>query len=95
MNFDLFYFSDKFVFGSLKKITQGYLELTDFNGKKHFFGNKKNSLKAKVKINDPCFTTKLLRNGSSGLGESYINGEFETEDLTSLNGFLSDYQSIF
>ncbi len=84
MNFDLFYFSDKFVFGSLKKITQGYLELTDFNGKKHFFGNRKNSLKAKVKINDPSFTTKLLRNGSAGLGESYINGEFETDDLPSL-----------
>ena len=78
------YLSDRFVFWNLKKISHGYLEVVDFKGEEYFFGNKKSSLRAKIKINDPNFTTKLLRKGCSGLGESYINNEFETDDLPSL-----------
>ena len=78
------YISDLFVFWNLKKISDGYLNLLDSRGKRHFFGNSKSLLKAKIKINDPSFCYKILRKGSSGLGESYINGEFETDDLTSL-----------
>jgi len=78
------YISDLFVFWNLKRISDGFLNLTDSKGKNHFFGDKKSFLKAKIKINDPSFCYKILRKGSTGLGESYINGEFETEDLTSL-----------
>ena len=81
---NLNYLADQFIFWNLKKITYGYLELSDHKGNKHFFGNKSNSLKANIKINDPSFSLKLLRQGSSGLGESYINNEFETNDLPSL-----------
>ena len=81
---NLNYLSDQFVFWNLKKISYGYLELVDSKGMKYFFGNKDSTLKADIKINDPSFTTKLLRQGSSGLGESYINSEFETNDLPSL-----------
>ena len=45
---------------------------------------RKNLLKAEIKRNDPSFCYKILRKGSSGLAESYMQGEFETEDLTSL-----------
>ena len=69
--------SDLFVFWNLKKISNGYLNLTDSTGKERFFGDKKSFLRAKIKINDPSFCYKILRKGSSGLGESYINGEFE------------------
>jgi len=75
---------DRFVFLNLKKISFGYLQLIDAKGKEHFFGNNKSFLKAKIKINDPGFCYKILRKGSSGLAESYMRGEFETEDLTSL-----------
>jgi len=81
---NLNYLADQFVFWNLKKISYGYLELVDSKGIKYFFGNKDSTLKADIKINDPSFTTKLLRQGSSGLGESYINSEFETNDLPSL-----------
>ena len=81
---NLNYLADQFVFWNLKKISYGYLELVDSKGMKYFFGNKDSTLKADIKINDPSFTTKLLRQGSSGLGESYINSEFETNDLPSL-----------
>ena len=77
---NLNYLADQFVFWNLKKISYGYLELVDSKGMKYFFGNKASALKADIKINDPSFTTKLLRQGSSGLGASYINSEFETND---------------
>ena len=78
------YISDLFVFWNLKKISNGCLNLIDSRGKSHFFGDNKSSLRAKIKINDPSFCYKILRKGSSGLGESYMKNEFETEDLTSL-----------
>jgi len=78
------YISDLFVFWNLNRISNGFLNLTDAKGKNHFFGDKKSFLKAKIKINDPGFCYNILRKGSTGLGESYINGDFETEDLTSL-----------
>ena len=55
MNLSLNYLSDQFVFWNLKKITQGYLQLTDSEGKEYFFGDKKSSLKAQVRINKPGF----------------------------------------
>ena len=84
MNLNINYLADQFVFHNLKKINYGYLEIVDSNDKEHFFGDCKSSLKAKIKINSPGFFLKLLRKGSSGLGESYINNEFETQNLSSL-----------
>ena len=81
MNFSLYHLSDKFVFWNLRGISHGYLQIIDSKGNKYFFGDNKNSLKAKLKINDPSFCFNLLKKGSSGLGESYINNEFETKDL--------------
>ncbi|MDC0205247.1 cyclopropane-fatty-acyl-phospholipid synthase family protein [Pelagibacteraceae bacterium] len=84
MNLSLSYFADQFVFWNLKKISYGYLELNDSKGSKYCFGNKNSLLNTNIKINDPSFTLKLLKQGSSGLGESYMNNEFETNDLPSL-----------
>ena len=84
MNLGLHYLANQFIFWNLKKISYGYLWLTDSMEKEYFFGDKKSFLRAKVQINDPAFGLKLLRKGSSGLGESYIKNEFETEDLTAL-----------
>ena len=84
MNKILNYVSDQFVFSNLKKISYGHLNLIDAQGKVHSFGDSKSFLKAKLKINSPNFCFNILRKGSSGLGESYIKGEFDTNDLTSL-----------
>ena len=81
---NLNYLADLFVFWNLKKIKHGYLELKDHKNNSYYFGDKVSSPNASIKINDPSFTSKLLRQGSSGLGESYMNNEFETKDLPSL-----------
>ena len=84
MNKILNYAADQFVFLNLKKISGGYLNLVDSKGKEYFFGDNRSFLKAKIKINNPSFCFNILRKGSCGLAESYMNGEFETNDLTSL-----------
>ncbi len=78
------YVAEQFIFLNLRKISFGYLHLINYNGKEYFFGDSKSFLKAKIKINNCKFYFNILRKGSSGLGESYIKGEFETNDLTSL-----------
>jgi len=84
MNLSINYFADQFIFWNLKKISYGHLELIDSKNIKYSFGNEASTLRAKVKINNSNFSLGLLRKGSSGLGESYINNEFETDDLPAL-----------
>ena len=86
------YISDYLVFWNLEKINNGYLSLIDSKGKTHFFGDNKSLLRAKIKINDPSFCYKIMRAGSSGLGESYINGEFETDNIKIYRGDLCVYE---
>ena len=64
MNLSLNYIADQFVFWNLKKISYGHLELSDSRGFKHFFGNKNSMLNASIKINNPSFTLKLLKQGN-------------------------------
>jgi len=84
MNLNLNYLADQFIFYNLKKISHGYIKIIDSRGKEHFFGDNKSNLKTKLKINSPSFSFKLLTKGSTGLGESYIKNEFETDDLSAL-----------
>ena len=84
MNLNLNYFADKFVFNNLRKINYGYLKIIDSRDREHFFGDCKSNLKVKLKINSPSFCLNLLSKGSSGLGESYINNDFETDNLSAL-----------
>ena len=59
MNKILHHFFDQFVFMNLKKISFGYLHLTDSKGKKHFFGNNKSLPKAKIKMIQVSVTKSL------------------------------------
>ena len=76
--------TDKIVFKFLKLIKYGSLELTNFDNKKYIFGDLKEELKVKIKINKPGFTYQIIKNGSIGLAEAYIKGGFETDNLTNL-----------
>ena len=76
--------TDKIVFNFLKSIKHGNLELTNYDNKKFIFGNYDDELKVKIKINKPGFTYQIIKNGSIGLAEAYIKGDFETDNLTNL-----------
>jgi len=76
--------SDNFVFKALKNIKYGQLKLTNFNGDVYYFGEKKENFKVEIIIRKPGFTLNLIKNGSIGLAESYMKGEFETNNLSNL-----------
>ena len=68
--------ADKIVFKFLKLIKYGNLELTNYDNSKFIFGNLNEKLKVKVKINKPGFTYQIIKNGSIGLAEAYIRGDW-------------------
>ena len=76
--------ADKLVYKFLKKINYGYLELTTFEGQLLKFGNPNEKLKANIVIKKQDFNYNLIRGGSIGFAESYMRGEFETNDLSNL-----------
>ena len=76
--------SDKLVFNILAGINVGYLEITNYQGEVFKFGNPQDNLKAKLKIKKPNFSFNLIKGGSIGFAESYMRGEFETDNLSDL-----------
>ena len=76
--------ADKLVFKFLSKINYGYLELTTFDGNILKFGNPNDKLQANILIKKQNFNYNLIRGGSIGFAESYMRGEFETDNLSNL-----------
>ena len=76
--------ADKLVFKFLNRIHSGYLELTTFEGENLKFGDPNQKLKANILIKKPNFNYNLIRGGSIGFAESYMKGEFETDNLSNL-----------
>ena len=76
--------SDKIVFNALKNIKYGFLEITNFDGEVLKFGDINEELKVRIIIKHQGLNYNLIRNGSIGLAESYMQGYFETENLSDL-----------
>ena len=76
--------SDTIVYNALKNIKHGYLEIINFEGDVLKFGDFKEELKVKIIIKHPGLNYKLIRYGSIGLAESYMQGYFQTDNLTNL-----------
>ena len=76
--------ADRLVFKFLKNINYGYLELTTVDGKILKFGNSNKKLRASIVIKKPNFCYNLIKGGSIGFAESYMRGEFETDNLSNL-----------
>ena len=76
--------SDTIVYNALKNIKHGYLEIINFEGDVLKFGDLKEDLKVKIIIKHPGLNYKLIRYGSIGLAESYMQGYFQTDNLTNL-----------
>jgi len=76
--------SDTIVFNALKNIKYGYLEITKIDGEILKFGNTDDNLKVTLKIKDESLMYNLIKNGSVGLGESYMKDFFTTNNLSDL-----------
>jgi cyclopropane-fatty-acyl-phospholipid synthase len=76
--------SDTIVFKALKSIKYGFLEITKIDGEILKFGNPDDNLKVTLKIKDESLMYNLIKNGSIGLGESYMQDFFTTNNLSDL-----------
>ena len=76
--------SDTIVFKALKSIKYGFLEITKIDGEILKFGNPDDNLKVTLKIKDESLMYNLIKNGSVGLGESYMKDFFTTNNLSDL-----------
>ena len=68
----LYKISDTIVFSALKRIKFGFLEITKTNGEILKFGNPDDDLKVSLQIKNESLMYDLIKNGSVGLGESYM-----------------------
>ena len=80
----LYNFADKIVFNILKKINNGFLEISTLSGEVLQFGNPNDRLKANLVIKSPAFNYNLIKGGSVGFAECFMKNEFETNNLSDL-----------
>ena len=81
------------LFSILKKIQlNGRLEIVDYYGNKHLFGDGEDF--AKIRFTNKNIKRKLFRNPSLYLGEGYVNGDIIIEEGT-LDDFLKIISSSY
>ena len=72
------------LFKIFAKLEFGQLRVYDGGRLIDVFGEKTSDLTAVVRVKNDRFYSKLLFGGSIGVGESYVDGDWETPDLTSV-----------
>jgi cyclopropane-fatty-acyl-phospholipid synthase len=73
-----------FVTSMLENIRVGRLTLVLPDGRWRQFGDPAAELSAELRVNDAAFFRKLVTGASVGVGESYMEGDWDTDDLVSL-----------
>jgi len=68
----------------LGNLQVGALEVTLPDGRHRVFGEAAHPLRSTIEVRDWRFFTRLLHGASVGVGESYMEGEWDSEDLVSL-----------
>lgn len=73
----------------LKQMQKGYLEITLPDGERHEIGDPLSEHKARIRILNPHFFNKCVFYGDIGFGESYVDGDWETDNITQvINWFI-------
>jgi cyclopropane-fatty-acyl-phospholipid synthase len=75
-------FYELLVLNTLEGMKHGSLLLTLPDGEKLRFGESGSTLQATVNIVRPEFFRKCLLYGDVGFGEAYVDGDWETDDIT-------------
>lgn len=70
------------VFSQLHKMNLGKLALTLPDGRTEFFGDGINPISASVTVTDVDFFKRLTLFGDIGFGEAYVDGLWETDNIT-------------
>jgi cyclopropane-fatty-acyl-phospholipid synthase len=86
--------SMNYVFGLLKTIRKGYLTMTLPDGRRETFGSEASGNRAEMVINDYRFFSRALLGGDIGLGDSYMENEWESPDPADVVKILFENRDI-
>ena len=68
---------------AMDAITEGHLELV-CDGQRHHFGDADSPLRATIHVHDCRFFRRALLQGNVGFGESYMDGDWTSPDVTAV-----------
>lgn len=77
-------FYERTVMSLLDKMTLGKLNITMPDGSLRVIGSGDGEIVANVKINDRSFFKRCVLYGDVGFGEAYVEGEWETDNITNV-----------
>jgi cyclopropane-fatty-acyl-phospholipid synthase len=78
----------KFVFSFLGKISIGGITVSLPDNKIIYFGNRSSPIQGDITIHDYRFFSDIVLDGDIGLGEAYMEGAWDTKDLSGLFGIF-------
>ena len=79
----------------LCRLSKGKLHVTYPDNNQREFSGKTKGYEADIKFNNYKLLNKLIRKGAIGLAESYMDGDFETDNLSKLLLFSFDNESNY
>ena len=82
-------FKDRFIDRVLAHIHIGYLTVTYPNGTTRHYGKETETLRAHLIFVDENALTQIIRGGTMGFAEAYMNGVVQTDDLSALLTLLA------
>lgn len=77
----------KLVLNSLSKMSRGSLRMILPDGKDVLLGFGK-EIEAEIRVLNPDFFRKCVLSGDIGFGESYVDGDWETSDISKVIGWM-------
>lgn len=86
--------SMNYILGLLKTISEGYLRMTLPDGRIETFGSEESQSRAEMTINDYRFFSRAIMGGDIGLGESYMEGEWDSPDPADVVKVLFENRNI-
>jgi cyclopropane-fatty-acyl-phospholipid synthase len=86
--------SMKYILGLLKTISEGYLRMTFPDGRTQTFGREQSPSRADISVNDYRFFSRAVLGGDIGLGESYMEGEWDSPDPADVVKVLFENRDI-
>ena len=86
--------SMNYIFRLLKAIRQGYLIITLPDGRRETFGSKESPTRAEMNINDYSFFPRVMMGGDIGLGESFMDGKWDSPDPSDVVKVLFENRDI-
>jgi cyclopropane-fatty-acyl-phospholipid synthase len=79
--FNMTELSRKAVYAILERLTVGSLVLEENGQTRHFGDRQDKTVTASIQVKDPAAFMAVLKDGSTGAGEAYMLGQWDTPDL--------------